>query len=74
MAGAYSSNDAQIAAMLNLFEYLDYHMGTYGTDLRTLVAEAEDYLRNNPSQMTESKETMLGILKEGLENIPGLGI
>lgn len=73
MAGAYSSNDAQIAAMLNLFEYLDYHMGTYGTDLRTLVAEAEDYLRNNPSQMTESKETMLGILKEGLENIPGLG-
>lgn len=72
MAGISSSNEAQIAAMLNLFEYLDYHMGTPGTDLGTLIFEAETYLRNNPSQMSESKENMLAILKEGLENIPGL--
>lgn len=72
MAGIATSNEAQIAGMLNLFEYLDYHMGDPGTDLRTLVNEAERYLRGNPSQMTPSKENMLVILKEGLDTIPGL--
>lgn len=71
MAGISTSNEAQIAAMLNLFEYLDYHMGEPGTDLRTLVHEAEQYLSSS-GQLSESRAAMLDILKQGMDSIPGL--
>ena len=55
MGSAADSRKTQIAAMLNMFEYLDYHMGEPGTDLRTLVSEAEQYFASNPSQADGSK-------------------
>ena len=48
MGSAADSRKTQIAAMLNMFEYLDYHMGEPGTDLRTLVSEAEQYFASKP--------------------------
>lgn len=72
MAGIAMSNDVQIAGMLSMFEYLNYHMGDPGTSFGDLVKEAADYLYSNRSQMTSEKETILGILEEGVDNIPGL--
>lgn len=73
MGSAADSRKTQIAAMLNMFEYLDYHMGEPGTDLRTLVSEAEQYFASNPSQADGSKETMLRILKDAIDHVDGLG-
>lgn len=53
MGSAADSRKTQIAAMLNMFEYLDYHMGEPGIDLRTLVSEAEQYFASNPPRRTE---------------------
>ena len=71
MAGINGSREAQIAALLNMFEYLDYHQGTPGQDMRTLVEEAENFLKSNPDRWSESKGNMIEILKEGLDTIPG---
>lgn len=71
MAEIHTSSEARIAAMLNMFEYLDYHMGEPGTSFGTLVDEAEDYLINS-GQLEGSKKAMMGILRNGLETIPGL--
>lgn len=73
MGSAADSRKTQIAAMLNMFEYLDYHMGEPGTDLRTLVSEAEQYFASNPSQADGSKETMLRILKDAIDHVDVLG-
>ena len=64
MAGINGSREAQIAALLNMFEYLDYHQGTPGQDMRTLVEEAENFLKSNPDRWSESKGNMIEILKE----------
>lgn len=71
MAGIHTSSEAQIAAMLNMFEYLDYHMGEPGTDFGTLVRDAERYLRVS-GQLTESRQDMLTILQDGLRTMPEL--
>lgn len=72
MSGIAASKEAQIAGMLSMFEYLNYHMGDPGTDFRTLINDAEAYL-TNISEMDEEKSAMLQILNEGLNNIDGLG-
>ena len=71
MAGISGTKDAQIAALLNVFEYLDYHNGTPGQDMRSLIEDAESYLKSNPACRSESKENMLTILKDGLDTVPG---
>lgn len=71
MAGISETREAQIAALLNMYEYLDYRQGQPGDSMRTLIEKAESFLINNPGQMTDSKRNMIAILKEGLDTIPG---
>ncbi|MBS6395834.1 MAG: DUF2974 domain-containing protein [Clostridiales bacterium] len=72
MAGISTSNEAQISAMLNLFEYLDYHMGEPGQTLRELVEDADQYLQGLGLSENDSRREMVSILKEGMDSIPGL--
>lgn len=72
MTGFTISNEEKIAGMLNLFEYLDYHMGVPGMNFEQLVKEAEQYIKNSPAQNTSDKEAFLEILNSGLNEIPGL--
>lgn len=71
MTDIRTSNEAQIAAMLNIYEYLDYHMGTPGTTFERLVREADEYLRKK-GPLDEEKEQLLNILNQGIEFVPGL--
>lgn len=72
MAGIAASNEAQIAGMLSLFEYLDYHMGVPGMDFKTLVDNAETYVNGSNALKKKETDAILDILKAGLEKIDGL--